>query len=1157
MPTKGFTAGHPVIFGAYGNGANPVITGFSTVSSWNNIGSNLWESTSAVSKLNDLNLVVIDGVNTPMGRYPNSGYFTYQSHSSNVAITSSSLNAGQTNWTGADVVMKTFNFTITRNPIISASGNTINYASTARDNNLGNNGFGFFIENDARTLDVQNEWYFNPSTKKLRIYSKDEPGKVQVSTLDTLVYMIKKANLTFDGIDFTGSNRRAFFLGSNANITIQNCNFNYHGLYAIWGGNNYGTKSTNFNFNHNTVNHVNSQGLILQSEFNKAYIGHNSFKNCGVFAGMFKVASMSDIWNQAYGSIRTENTNGLVVEYNSVDSTGYTGIHFGGNNTSIHHNEVSHHCMVLMDGGGIYTWTGPHAQFKASKIYNNIVHDGIGDNQGSTNGTRPTLVQGIYCDENTGNTEVYNNVCFNNPSFGIFSNSNSHMNFHDNTCYNNGVAQVLWSSQFRATHSELGAYITEYAHDDTARHNIFFAKGPTQLTAEVSTKLDDVNVFFNVLDSNFYARPIDDNVTFFIQLNSFTSFLHYNMDQWKSYVSVKDHHSKKSPKSVTKLEDMRLEYNATTESKTISLDGTYMDVRNVLHKGTITLAPYTSIILIRHESGDNQSPIAKAGGNKTITLPINTVNLTGSGTDGDGTIVSYAWTKIAGPSAGTIADENSASTSITGLLKGIYQYKLKVTDNNGAAGLDTITITVNAAANVPPKAKAGDRQTITLPTNSVHLNGGGTDEDGTIEGYEWRKISGPSAANITSANSASPSITDLGKGSYMYELKVTDNDEATGFDTVTIVVNAAVIVAANIPPTADAGDNQSVTLPKNAVSIKGSGSDKDGSISSYTWTKISGPSLGKITDAGSASTTVTELGKGVYKFQLDVTDNEGATTSDTVRITVIGEEIITSEPDPANLLPAVNPHNTVNGLDYKYYESRNGWTSLPDFSNSNPLKTGQSDGFDISHAKRSVAFAFSFTGFIEVPADGEYTFYTTSDDGSNLSIDNVPVVNNDGLHSARERSGIIGLEAGKHAISVSYFQQGGGHILGVSYSGPGVNKQAIPDAALYRISVESNRSALAVNKEGIDKTIPAVTQVSAKTYPNPFVDYIELKITGGVAGSYQLMLVDISGRVIWTKIGMKSAGNFEQSINTSALMAGSYFLKVIQNKTSSVIKLVK
>jgi len=103
-------AGKPITFGAYGAGANPVITGFTTVTDWTNSGGNIWESTHAVSTLPNCNMVVVNGLNTAMGRYPNAdavngGYLTYQSHSGLTSITSSSL-TGTPNWTGAEVVIR-------------------------------------------------------------------------------------------------------------------------------------------------------------------------------------------------------------------------------------------------------------------------------------------------------------------------------------------------------------------------------------------------------------------------------------------------------------------------------------------------------------------------------------------------------------------------------------------------------------------------------------------------------------------------------------------------------------------------------------------------------------------------------------------------------------------------------------------------------------------------------------------------------------------------------------------------------------------------------------------------------------------------------------------------------------------------------------------
>ena len=284
--------------------------------------------------------------------------------------------------------------------------------------------------------------------------------------------------------------------------------------------------------------------------------------------------------------------------------------------------------------------------------------------------------------------------------------------------------------------------------------------------------------------------------------------------------------------------------------------------------------------------------------------------------------------------------------------------------------------------------------------------------------------------------------------------------------------------------------------------------------------------------------------QGVYQLQLKVTDNKGATGLDSIQITVNAA---------GNLLPAVNPANTVNGLDYKYYETANGWNFMPIFSTLTPVKSGTTTNFDISLANRSESFSFYFSGFINVPSDGQYTFYTTSDDGSNLNIDNVPVVNNDGLHGAIEKSGTIGLKAGKHAISVGFFQQSSGSVLTVSYSGPGVSKQAVPASALYRIST----AGLVARDNNLNQAITSSTQISIKIDPNPFGDYIEINIAGGVAGEYKLILADASGRVVWTKSVINNARTFQQSVNTSAVERGIYFLKVIQNNTNSIIKLVK
>ena len=119
----------------------------------------------------------------------------------------------------------------------------------------------------------------------------------------------------------------------------------------------------------------------------------------------------------------------------------------------------------------------------------------------------------------------------------------------------------------------------------------------------------------------------------------------------------------------------------------------------------------------------------------------------------------------------------------------------------------------SCAANKPPVANAGLDKTITLPTNSVTLDGSSsTDPDGTIVKYEWTKVSGPSSGGgtISSSQSVITSVTGLNEGTYVFRLTVTDNSGGKSSDEVQVTVNPGNkyitianlrIYGDNIPPT--------------------------------------------------------------------------------------------------------------------------------------------------------------------------------------------------------------------------------------------------------------------------------------------------------------------------------------------------------------------
>ena len=165
------TTASPIVFAAYGSGNRPIITGFTTVSSWTSLGNGIYESSGAVSSLTSLNALTINEVMTPMGRYPNrsasnGGYLTYNSHSGTTSITGPGLPFTPTS---ATVVIRENAWRIDKRPITGYSGGTITYSGGATYY-APTDGFGYFVQNHLNTLDQLGEWYFNPSTKKVSVY---------------------------------------------------------------------------------------------------------------------------------------------------------------------------------------------------------------------------------------------------------------------------------------------------------------------------------------------------------------------------------------------------------------------------------------------------------------------------------------------------------------------------------------------------------------------------------------------------------------------------------------------------------------------------------------------------------------------------------------------------------------------------------------------------------------------------------------------------------------------------------------------------------------------------------------------------------------------------------------------------------------------------
>ncbi|MEM1261921.1 MAG: hypothetical protein AAGH76_05965 [Pseudomonadota bacterium] len=185
----------------------------------------------------------------------------------------------------------------------------------------------------------------------------------------------------------------------------------------------------------------------------------------------------------------------------------------------------------------------------------------------------------------------------------------------------------------------------------------------------------------------------------------------------------------------------------------------------------------------------NQPPSANAGADQTVD-PGTSVTLGGSGSDADGSVASYAWSQIAGSTVVlNTADQPTATFTATNpAASENLQFRLTVTDDDGATDFDDVVVTIDV--NQTPTANAGANQSV-VQGASVTLAGLGTDADGTVTSYQWTQVAGP-AVTLTGASQATATFTapTVAMATLLsFDLVVSDDDgDSSTADRVDVTV---------------------------------------------------------------------------------------------------------------------------------------------------------------------------------------------------------------------------------------------------------------------------------------------------------------------------------------------------------------------------------
>lgn len=590
-------SGKPVYYGAYGTGANPLITGFVTLSNWTLSSAGIYY---ASLDMPNLNIVTINGEAKGMGRYPNTGYLNYEDNNGNLSITDNELPAVP-DWTGGEVVIRKLRYILDRHTVTLHSGTVINYStSTTNGNNSAYSpvkGNGYFIQNHLQTLDQFGEWYYDNTAKRLYVFvGSNTPSNyvVKASTKDNNVTVSTLSYLKFENLDFEGGNARGISLVNVSNATVQNCNFYRQGGISL-----YGIDLSKVTVSGGSINTSFSNGIQFEYNANSCTIDGVSINNTNTIAGTGRSGDAVGIGIMVYGDSTT-------ITNNKVVNTGYTGIEFIGNNVLVEHNYVDSFCTVKDDGGGIYTYTGPSNTTGVNrKVRNNIVLDAIGAYAGAEayNYEPFGKAAGIYLDEYVNNVEVSGNSIAHGDWAGLMMH-----NAHDCQVSNN----IIYDHRFQV-------HISQYAaatRNDNITGNQYVAKQASQNTFYYRTYVQDDPSTMGTLDRNYYARPIDDGAT--IRIDNFwtggngTSYI--SLAQWQAAYG-QDPASQKSPLTYTANinDSLRFEYNASGTAKTVLLDAAYQDLAGNQYAGVLTVNPWTSVVLLKSKT------ISKL--NQVITFP--------------------------------------------------------------------------------------------------------------------------------------------------------------------------------------------------------------------------------------------------------------------------------------------------------------------------------------------------------------------------------------------------------------------------------------------------------------------------------------------------------------------------------------------------------
>ncbi|MCW5897950.1 MAG: right-handed parallel beta-helix repeat-containing protein [Flavobacteriales bacterium] len=329
------TAANPMVFGAYGTGEKPIISGGVPVVNWVQHQGNIWRAAFTGSP----KYLIVDGQPMTLARHPNSGWLRNAQGSQTHISNPDHITQPNGHWNGATVVVRTTNWSYEKATVNNHANGTLNI--TPIGSNLGNQDWGFFIQNKLNALDMAGEWFHDANTNQLYLWAPNNANPNNMQVLASITHHgfapgWQRQHIRIEDIVFQGQTAAGISTEVAHHVVVTNCEFR-HCYKAI------SSSGSNNQYVNNIIHNTFGTAINIYGEPN-TMVANNVMTDIAINPGMGE-----DGWG--YMGIVISGTN-TVVRDNRLDNIGYIGIGTT-NNGVVERNVVMHATSILNDGAAI------------------------------------------------------------------------------------------------------------------------------------------------------------------------------------------------------------------------------------------------------------------------------------------------------------------------------------------------------------------------------------------------------------------------------------------------------------------------------------------------------------------------------------------------------------------------------------------------------------------------------------------------------------------------------------------------------------------------------------------------------------------------------------------------------------------------------------